>query len=560
LKDRYSLGIDFGTESARFILVRTSDGDIASVTIVKYPHGVIDSFLPGTGIALGPDWVLQDPADYWEVLTKGIPEVIQKAHALPEQVVGIGIDFTSCTMLPVNKYGQPLCWDERYRRNPHSWVKLWKHHAAQREADYISDLAQQRGELFLKRYGGKISSEWVLPKALQILREAPEIYEAADQFVEAADWIIWQLTGNLYRNSCCAGYKAMWSKKEGYPSKEFLASVDPRLENFVDEKLRGEVYPSGTRVGTLSKEIAQQVGLEPGTPVATAIIDAHASVLGLGVTAPGKMVLVMGTSICHMFVSPEERFVPGVAGVVEDGILPGFFGYEAGQAAGGDMLAWFVDNMVPAEIKQEAVARDVSIHEILVERAFRIESGEGGLVALDWWNGSRFLATADLSGLIAGFTLKTKPEHIYLALIESLAFGTKMIIDNVTGNGIPVTELYGCGTLATNDLVAQTFADVTGLPFKRSDNSHASAVGAAVLGAVAAGTSNGGYDSVIEASKKMGRVEGKVFEPRPAFRKRYRELYEMYRVLHRYFGETEQEIMKALKRLRSAQDASSSSV
>lgn len=553
MKDKYSLGIDFGTESARFILARTSDGEIASTAVVKYPHGVIDFTLPDSTIRLAPDWALQDPGDYWEVLTKGIPEVIQRACILPEQVIGIGIDFTSCTMLPVDRYGHPLCWDERYRSNPHSWVKLWKHHAAQREADLINDIAEKRQEKFLKRYGGKISSEWMVPKILQILREAPEIYEAADQFVEAADWIVWQLTGNLCRNSCCAGYKAIWSKKEGYPSKEFLASVDPRLENLVDEKLRGEVYPSGTRAGTLSKEVAQRIGLEPGTPVATAIIDAHASVLGLGVTAPGKMVLVMGTSICHMFLSLEERFIPGVAGVVEDGILPGFFGYEAGQAAGGDMLAWFVDNLVPKDIQQEAKEKGTSVHEVLAERALRVEPGGHGLVALDWWNGSRYLGTADLSGLIVGCTLKTKCEHIYLALIESLAFGTKMIIDNVIENGIPVEELYACGTLATNDLVAQTFADVTGLPFKRASTSHASAVGAAVLGACAAGSSKGGYDSVIESSKRMGRVEGRAFEPRPASKERYRELYEVYRILHRYFGETDKEVMKALKQLRGTQ-------
>ncbi|MDK2991841.1 MAG: L-ribulokinase [Clostridiales bacterium] len=327
---KYTIGIDYGTESARALLLNLDTAEEVATAAMNYPHGVMDERLPN-GMALPPDWALQHPDDYIEVLKHIIPEVIKGIDK--EEVIGIGIDFTSCTILPTKKDGTPLCDIDAYKNNPHAYVKLWKHHAAQDEANRLNEIARQRDESFLERYGGKISSEWVIPKIWQILNEAPEIYEAADRIMEATDWVIMMLTGNEKRNSCTAGYKAIWSKKEGYPSNEFFAALDPRLEHIVDEKLSRELYPVGTKAGGLTQAMAQMTGLKPGIAVAVGNVDAHVSVPAMGVTSPGKMVMIMGTSICHMVLSEQEIHVPGICGVVEDGIIPGLFGYEAGQSA-----------------------------------------------------------------------------------------------------------------------------------------------------------------------------------------------------------------------------------
>ncbi|MBZ4665133.1 ribulokinase, partial [Mahella sp.] len=425
---KYTIGIDYGTESARALLLNLDTAEEVATAAMNYPHGVMDERLPN-GIPLPPDWALQHPDDYIEVLKHIIPEVIKGIDK--EDVIGIGIDFTSCTILPTKKDGTPLCDIDAYKDNPHAYVKLWKHHAAQDEANQLNEIARQRGESFLERYGGKISSEWVIPKVWQILNEAPEIYQAADRIMEATDWVVMMLTGNEMRNSCTAGYKAIWSKREGYPSNEFFAALDPRLEHIVDEKLSRDLYPVGTKAGGLTEKMAQMTGLKPGIAVAVGNVDAHVSVPAIGVTSPGKMVMIMGTSICHMVLGDQEIHVPGICGVVEDGIIPGLFGYEAGQSAVGDIFAWFVENCVPAEYQEEAKTRGINIHTLLTEKASKLRPGQSGLLALDWWNGNRsILVDADLTGVILGMTLITKPEEIYRALIEATAYGTRTIIDD----------------------------------------------------------------------------------------------------------------------------------
>jgi len=549
---KYSLGIDFGTLSGRTVLVDVSDGREIASAVYEYENGVIDDRLPGTNEKLPPDWALQDPADYLRVLEITIPAVLKKAAVSPDDVIGIGIDFTACTMMPIDKNGEPLCFDPKWRHNPHSWVKLWKHHAAQPEANRINEVARERGEKWLERYGGKISSEWFFPKTLQILNESPGIYEAADKLIEAADWIILQLTGCERRNACTAGYKAIWSKREGFPSKEYFKALHPRLENVVDEKMSRDIYPIGAKAGGLTPEMAAKVGLKPGTAVAVANVDAHVAVPAATVTEPGKMVMIMGTSTCHMVLGREPKIVEGMCGYVEDGIIPGFFGFEAGQSCVGDHFAWFVENCVPASYENEAARRGISVHELLSEKASALKPGQSGLVALDWWNGNRsVLVDADLTGVMVGMTLATKPEEIYRALIEATAYGTNIIIDAFQSSGVEVNELYACGGLPErNPMLMQIYADVTGREMKIAASPQAPALGSAMFGAVAAGLAAGGYDSIFEAAEKMARVKDEMYRPIPENHEAYKKLFAEYKLLHDYFGRGANDVMKRLKAMK----------
>lgn len=551
---KYAIGVDYGTLSGRSVLVELDTGKEVAVAVKEYTHGVMDETLPDGKVKLEPDWALQHPQDYLEVLAETIPAILNEAKVAADDVIGIGIDFTACTMLPVDKNGTPLCFDEAFKSVPHAYVKLWKHHAAQDEANRLNEIARNRNESFLDLYGGKISSEWLIPKIWQILNEAPEVYEKADRFMEAADWIVLQLTGEEKRNSCTAGYKAIWHKKMGYPSKEFFKALDPRLENLVEEKLSKDIYPIGAKAGEITEKAAELTGLKPGTAVAVANVDAHVAVPAVGITDAGKMLMIMGTSTCHMLLGTEEKRVPGMCGVVEDGILPGYLGYEAGQSCVGDHFHWFVENCVPADYMKEAQERGISIHKVLREKASRLKPGESGLVALDWWNGNRsVLVDVDLTGLIIGCTLQTKPEEIYRALIEATAYGTRMIIDTFEESGVPITELYAAGGIAEKDeMMMQIYSDVTNREIRISASAQTPALGSAMFGAVAAGSQRGGYDTITEAAKVMAKVKDRVYRPIPENVAVYEKLYQEYKILHDYFGRGGNDVMKRLKEIKKA--------
>ncbi|QYR21227.1 ribulokinase [Paenibacillus sp. sptzw28] len=557
MSSKYAIGVDYGTESGRAVLVRLSDGAEIAEHVTPYRHNVIDEKLPESGLKLEHDWALQHPADYIEVLTQSVPAVMKESGIDPAEVIGLGIDFTACTMLPIDQAGQPLCFDPAYKENPHSWVKLWKHHAAQDEANLINEIAAKRGESFLPRYGGKISSEWMLAKSWQILNEAPEIYETADKFVEATDWVVGQMTGNIVRNSCTAGYKSIWHKQEGYPSSDFLKALDPRLENLAETKLRGDVLPLGTKAGELNSEMASQMGLPAGIAIAVGNVDAHAAVPAVGVVTPGKLVMAMGTSICHMLLGSEEKQVEGMCGVVEDGIIPGYFGYEAGQSAVGDIFAWYVDEAVPAYVVEAAKEEGINVHEWLEKKASELNVGESGVVALDWWNGNRsVLVDTDLTGLLLGCTLLTKPQEIYRALLEATAFGTRKIVEAFHSNGVEVNELYACGGLPQkNRLLMQIYADVTNREIKIAASKQTPALGAAMFGAVAAGAAKGGYDNVVDAAARMARVREESFKPIPENVAVYDKLYAEYNQLHDYFGRGANDVMKRLKAIKEEASA-----
>nr|WP_145163492.1 ribulokinase [Paenibacillus terrae] len=554
---KYTIGVDYGTQSGRAVLVDLSNGHEIADHVTPYPHHVIDERLPGSGIKLEYDWALQHPDDYLEVLRTSVPAVVRESGVNPEDIIGIGIDFTACTMLPVDEAGEPLCFQAELADQPHSWVKLWKHHAAQPEADKINRIAEERGEAFLARYGGKISSEWMIAKIWQILDEAPDIYEKTNMFLEATDWVISQMTGNIVRNSCTAGYKAIWHKRDGYPSKEYFKALDPRLEHLTDTKLRGEVIPLGSNAGGLQPAMAEMMGLKPGIAVAAGNVDAHAAVPAVGVVTPGKLVMAMGTSICHMVLGTEEKEVEGMCGVVEDGIIPGLFGYEAGQSAVGDIFEWYVEESLPAYVKEAASKEGLSVHQWLEREASTYKPGQSGLLALDWWNGNRsVLVDTDLTGMILGMTLLTKPQEVYRALLEATAFGTRKIVDAFQESGVNVDALYACGGLPQkNRLLMQIYADVTKREIFVADSKQTPALGAAIFAAVAAGKEAGGYDDVVTAAQQMARVKEETFKPIPENVEVYEKLYQEYNLLHDYFGRGENDVMKRLKKIKLSTEA-----
>ena len=548
MTERYAVGIDFGTESGRAVLVDCDDGREVATAVYPYRNGVVDERLPAPddAVLLEPDWALQDPDDYVRTLAETVPRLLRETGVDPAHVIGVGVDFTACTMLPTTADGTPLCRLDALRRQPHAWVKLWKHHAAQPEADRINEVAARRGEPWLARYGGRISSEWFFAKALQILDEAPEVYAAADRLIEAADWIVWQLTGVETRNACTAGYKAMWSKQDGFPGRDYFAALDPRFADVVDEKMSRQINPLGMRAGGLTGEAAVRTGLRPGTTVAVANVDAHVSAPAATVTTPGTMVVIMGTSNCHILLGREPTVVEGMCGVVEDGVIPGLHGFEAGQSAVGDIFAWFAESCVPARYAEG------DVHRLLEQEAALLRPGESGLVALDWWNGNRsVLVDADLSGLLLGMSLTTSAPEIYRALIEATAFGTRVIVDAFEARGVPVEHIVACGGLPQrNRLLMQIYADVTGRPWSVAASQQTPALGAAMFAAVAAGPEVGGHASIVEAAERMAHLSGETYRPTPADQEAYELVYRQYVHLHDLFGRGGSDAMKALRRIR----------
>jgi L-ribulokinase len=520
------------------VLVEVSSGDVLASSVVRYPSVVIDRTLPSTGERLPSDWALQDPDDWVTVIEQGVPDVVEKAGVPAGQVVGVGIDFTSCTVLPTTSDGVPLCTIDGWRERRHAWPKLWKHHAAQPIADRLNEVALDRGEAFLERYGGRISSEWYFPKLISVWLEDREVYDACDEFIEATDWVVWWLTGVECRQTATAGFKAMWSPDEGLPATDYFESAYPGFSN-PGEKLGDSFMPLGTCAGTLRPEVAAKVGLPESVAVAVGNVDAWVSVPGIGVQEPGTFVIVIGTSICDMIVHPDEIRLPGITGVVRDGILPGLYGYEAGQAAVGDMLAWFVEKLV----------MDSGSYGQFEQAAAQIAPGETGLVALDWFNGNRtILADADLTGAIFGLGLHTTREEIYRALLESIAFGSRRIMDNFEEHGLALDRVVACGGIAERSpLMMQLLADTSGREVRVPDVNEIPARGAALFGAVSAGV----YPDIASAIDATRPQRVRTYRPDLEAKRTYDRAYEIYRTLYDMLGRTDARLLHELKRIRT---------
>jgi L-ribulokinase len=527
----YAIGVDFGTESARALVLDLESGEEVAVGEARYASGVIDRELPETGERLPRDWALQDPDDWVAALQSSVTAALAGVDA--ERVAGLGVDFTSCTVLPVTADGTPLCRLPSFRARRHAWPKLWKHHAAQPVADRLNDVAHERGEAFLERYGARISSEWYFPKLIELWLEDREVYDTSHGFIEATDWIVWHMTGNERRNACTAGYKAMWSEREGLPPLEYFTAAYPGFDEPA-AKLGTKFWPLGTAAGTLRPEVAARLGLPERVAVAVGNVDSFASTPGAGVDDAVTFVMVVGTSICDLVVHPQEIRMPGITGVVEGGILPGLFGYEAGQAAVGDMLAWFAGQLGGS-------------YEALEREAARLAPGGTGLVALDWWNGNRtILADADLTGVIAGLTLHTTRDEIYRALLESIAFGNRRIIDNFEEHGLPLREIVACGGIAERSpLLMQIIADTSGRAVNVPASSQIPARGAALFGAVAAGA----FTDIGAAIAATRPGTARTYEPDPAAGAIYDAVYAVYRELYETLGRSQADLLHRLKRI-----------
>jgi L-ribulokinase len=542
----YVVGVDFGTLSGRALVVRVADGAELGTAVHEYRHGVMDTVLACSGRPLPPDWALQDPEDYRDVLRHAVPAAVAGAGVDPEQVIGIGTDFTACTVLPVTADGTPLCELPELRDRPHAYAKLWKHHASQPQADRITELARTSGEPWLARYGGKISAEWQFAKGLQLLEEDPEIYRLASRWIEAADWIVWQLTGTETRNACTAGYKGIWQDGR-YPSPEFLGALGPDFAGFAADKLAHPVSALGSRAGALTPRAAAWTRLPAGIAVAVGNVDAHVTPPAANAIAPGQLVAIMGTSTCHVMNGQTLAQVPGMCGVVDGGIVAGSWGYEAGQSGVGDIFTWFAEHLVPPEYHAAARRQGLTLHELLTAEAAAQPPGATGLIALDWVNGNRsVLVDHHLSGAIVGLTLASRPPEIYRALLDATAFGTRVIIDAFQAAGLPVTELIVGGGLMRNELLMQIHADVTRRPLSLVASEQAPALGSAIHAAVAAGA----YPDVPSAAAAMGRMRPGAYQPNPANADVYDQLYAEYVRLHDYFGRGANEVMHRLRALR----------
>jgi L-ribulokinase len=546
LSDRAVVGVDFGTLSGRAVVVRVSDGAELGSAVHPYPHAVMDRTLATSGRPLPPDWALQMPSDYLAVLQTAVPEALADSGVQPEDVVGIGTDFTACTILPVLSDGTPLCELAEFTDRPHAYVKLWKHHAAQPQADRINRLAEERGESWLVRYGGRISSEWAFAKGLQLLEEDPEVYERMDHWIEAADWIVWQLCGRYIRNACTTGYKAIY-QDGNYPSREYLAALNPAFAGFVDDKVAHPIGQLGELAGGLTAHAAEWTGLPEGIAVCVGNVDAHVTAPAAQAVEPGQMLAIMGTSTCHVMNSDRLGEMPGMCGVVDGGIVPGLWGYEAGQTGVGDIFGWFIDTSVPANYTDDAAQRGQDLHEYLSELTANEPVGGHGLVALDWHNGNRsVLVDHDLSGLVVGATLGTRPQDVYRALIEATAFGTRTIIESFEKSGVPVAELITAGGLTKNVLLMQIYSDVTRLPLSVIGSEQGPAVGSAIHAAVAAGA----YPDIHVAARAMGRMTRGIFTPDERRARAYDALFAEYTTLHDYFGRGGNDVMHRLRRIR----------
>ena len=535
---KYAIGLDFGTNSVRTVIVNTANGREVATAEWPYAHGT-----DGVILSSDPNLARQHPADY----VRGAEVTIRKALSAArravkgfraEQVIGIGVDTTGSTPLPADRSGRPLAFDKRFARNPAAMAWLWKDHTSVAESAEITDLARRLRPQYLSKCGGTYSSEWFFSKILHCLRTAPKVFEAAHTWIEIADWIPAMLTGTesperLSVGVCAAGHKAMYNDDwGGYPDAEFLGQLDHKMAK-LRGRLQGRARTIDQPAGSLTAEWARRTGLPEGIPVAVGAFDAHLGAVGSGI-APGTLVKIIGTSTCDTMVAPGHEplaDIPGLCGIVRGSILPGFWGLEAGQSAVGDICNWFVNYIQPA-------GRRAGSHEALTAAAAKIRPGASGLLALDWNNGNRtILVDQRLTGLLVGQTLYTTPAEIYRALIEATAFGALTIINRFEEYGLKVEQIVNCGGIAErNPLVMQIYADVTGRPMRISRSAQTCALGAAIAGAVVAGPRRGGHRHVAAAQKAMTGLKARTFKPKPAAHEIYRELYTLYRQLHDCFG------------------------
>lgn len=533
---KYTIGLDFGTNSVRAVLVDATNGEEMATSVWNYAHGQEGIILADND----PHLARQHPGDYMQGTIACVRGVLKQSDGgvSAEDIIGIGVDTTGSTPLPVDESGKPLAFSNEFKDDPDAMAWLWKDHTSHAEAKEITETASKLRPNYLAKCGGKYSSEWFFSKVLHCLRSNPKVYDAAYTWVEMADWIPAILTGtsgpdSVKRGICAAGHKAMFNSGwGGYPDEEFLVTLDDKLGR-LRRTLPSKAHTIADPAGELTQEWAKKLGLRTGIPVAVGAFDAHLGAVGSGIE-PGVLVKIIGTSTCDMMVCPINQDlpdIPGLCGIVPESILPGFYGLEAGQSAVGDIFNWFVNQIQPGGTTNGS-------HEELTKQAEQLKPGQSGLLGLDWHNGNRtVLVDQRLTGLLLGMTLATKPAEIYRALIESTAFGARVIVERFQEYGLKVDRVINCGGIsAKNALVMQIYADVMGKPLEISRSSQSCALGAAMAGAVVAGKKNGGHDGFAQAIKAMTGVQDQSFTPNPENMKVYDRLYKLYKKLHDAFG------------------------
>jgi L-ribulokinase len=538
---RYTIGLDFGTNSCRSLLVDVESGLELASSVFPYPSGTDGVILDSSE----PSLARQNPDDYILAIESTIQQAIKKGKKAdprfsPDDVIGIGVDTTGSSPMPVDAHGRALCFQERFRQNPAAMVWLWKDHTSYQEAAQITQLAGLIRPNYLAKIGGAYSSEWWWSKILHCKNTAEDVFNSAESWVEICDWIPALLTGamspaTIKRSVCAAGHKAMFNPMwQGLPDQEFLEKLSPGLGS-LRTRLYSDAHTADCRAGTLSTGWAGRLGLSPKVAIAVGAFDAHMGAVGAGIS-PGTLVKIIGTSTCDIMIHPSQvplRDIPGVCGIVEGSVVPGFYGIEAGQSGVGDIFLWFVNTLVPDRYGRTTDEQFASLEK----SAACLLPGESGLLALDWNNGNRtILVDVRLTGLLIGQTLHTQPHEIYRALLEATGFGALAIIDRIEEYGVRVEEVVNCGGLAVrNPLLMQIYADITGRAMKISRSEQTPALGAAIFAAVAAGTESGGYRTVEEAQKAMVGT-GKSFQPVEANHRTYVQLYALYRQLHDAYG------------------------
>ena len=545
---KYTIGVDYGSLSGRGVLVDTADGRIAAEAVMSYPHGAMNNCLPD-GTPLPAEWVVQHPADFRQVLHVVVPELLKQSGVSPEQVVGIGIDFTSATVVALDEQLRPLCEQPEYASVPHAWPKMWKHHAAAAQAKRLTQVAKEQGRPYPERHGGSIPSESMIPKVVQTLQEAPEVYDKIACFMEAGDYLTSWLVGGPVRSLSMAAARALWLEDSGYPDNDFLCAVDPGLKDMPKQKLADRFpncvsgYP-GQKVGVICQEAAQELGIPAGIAVSAPQMDAYAAFPGIGIAEPGIMMLVMGTSTAILMMG-EKKNVEGITACVPDIVLPGHYGYGSGQSSVGDCFQWCIENCVPEAYAQEAKRLGISLHQYLSQLAAPLKPGQTGLIALDWLNGNKScLANSKLSGMILGLNMKTKPEHIYRALQEATAFGCRVIVEAYEKSGVPVKEIVACGGIAgKNPVLVQMYTDILGKPLRLSRCTQGPALGSAIYAAAAAGEQTG-YEDIYAAIRGMSYDDSVLYIPNLENQRAYEELYQWYVQLHDYFGRENRQLME----------------
>jgi len=543
---KYTIGLDYGTLSARALLLDLENGAELAVSEFVYPHGILqaDHFAPNE---MDGNLSLQHPRDYLDALHFTVRDVLAKANVTADEVCGIGFDFTSCSVLPLTEDGTPLCFLDAFQKEPHAYVKLWNSYSAQDEAQIITRFAKERNEPWLKLVSGKVSAEWLFPKLYETLRKAPHVYDRIACYTEAGDWLTWLLTGKRTVSASFAGFKALWNPRDGFPSNDFWAAVDSRLDGIIGTKVCTNVCGAGTLAGYIDARGAELTGLKIGTAVSVPLIDAHMPMCAAGALGAGQLLLTLGTSAGFIIMNDEPRLIDGIFSSTQDGILPGLTAYDASQPSMGNTFAWFMENCLPEGYSLQAKARGISSFSLMDEKAALLSPGANGLVVLDWWNGNRApYNDFDLSGMILGLTLKTKPEEIYRAIIESCAYATRTVRDLYRDGGIHIHDICAGGGIARkNPMLMQIYADVLGMPIRVADSTQPGCKGGAIFAAAASGQ----FADIYEAAEHLADRCETVYTPNPDNTSKYDALYSEYRTLAKYFAEGGNPVMKRIRRI-----------